>query len=456
MKKAFYLLLLVTTAVSAQIVYYNQAACTAPGISSQPVAVQNVTNTLESLTITATGTAPLTYQWYLGGATIAGATTSGYSSNSVSWAGTNSYYCIVTNSCGSTQSATVTLAWTNSPCIGVGISAEPVAQMNVTNTSETVTITATGTAPITYQWYYAGSSIAGATSSSFTTNSLTAATNNVYCALTNCGTSGTQSTTVTMAWTNGAGGGGGTTLLQSVVDYAKNIPGIYAIYAASNAWFSSSVSNNATWSNLTTTAGIDLTNLSVGTNGTDLQPALANNDLNGNAVLKFDGAAHFGGNGQYLNTTNFTLSQPNEYWFVVNVSNVYTAGPYLFNGMGAAKQVCQVSGPGGNNRIQINAGTTATASSQTWITNVWRVVSLVYKSTTSQVYTNNIAASMISADAGTGGQNGLVVGANSSVYGYLGQKLAMVLAFSTNLDHTATGTSSNLFNLITNCYGVMQ
>lgn len=247
---------------------------------------------------------------------------------------------------------------------------------------------------------------------------------------------------------------GGTTPLQAIVDYAKNIPGVYAIYAASNAWFSSSVSNNATWSNLTTTAGIDLTNLSVGTNGTDLQPALANNDLNGNAVLKFDGAAHFGGNGQYLNTTNFTLSQPNEYWFVVNVSNVYTAGPYLFNGMGAAKQVCQVSGPGGNNRMQINAGTTATASSQTWITNVWRVVSLVYKSTTSQVYTNNIAASMISADAGTGGQNGLVVGANSSLYGYLGQKLAMVLAFSTNLDHTATGTSSNLFNLITNCYGI--
>ena len=254
----------------------------------------------------------------------------------------------------------------------------------------------------------------------------------------------------------GGGGGGGTTPLQSVVDYAKNIPGVYAIYAASNAWFSSAA-KNATWTNLSLTAGIDLTNLSfTATNDFDVQPVLIANYLNGNAVLSFDGINHSNGAVQFLNSANFSLAQPNEYWFVLQASNVFTAGPYLYNGLGASKQNSTVSGPGSNNRMQINAGTTATAVNQTWVTNVWRVISHAYNGTNSAFYTNNIAAAKLSDNAGIGGQVGFIIGANTAFYAGLGHKLAMVIVFSTNLDHTATGTSSNLFNLITNCYGVFQ
>lgn len=244
--------------------------------------------------------------------------------------------------------------------------------------------------------------------------------------------------------------GGGTTPLQAVVDYAKMIPGVYAIYAASNAWFSSA-SGNATWSNLSSTAGIDLTNLS---SGTTFQPVLANNELSGNAALKFDGIDHGGGNGQYLNSANFSLAQQNEYWFVVSISNVYTAGPYLFGSVSTPRQFVDTASAGGNNRMRMSAGTTATSANQVWQTNKLYVVTAMYNGASSKLYTNNIAAPMLSTDAGTGSQNGLTVGAYSSAYAFLGQKLALVIAFATNLDHTATGTSSNLFNLITNCYGI--
>lgn len=237
--------------------------------------------------------------------------------------------------------------------------------------------------------------------------------------------------------------------LQAVVDYANTIPGIYAIYAASNAWFSSA-SGNATWSNLSSTAGINLTNLA---SGTTFQPAIVTSGLNGHAVLSFDGTDKGGGIGQYLNSANFQLTQPNEYWFVVNISNVFTAGPYLYSSVSTPRQH-SLANLSTVYRMQMNAGSSANAANGTWVTNKFYVVSAAYNGATSKIYTNNVLPTMITSDAGTNGQNGLIVGAYSSVYAFLGQKLAMVLAFSTNLDHTATGVSSNLFNLITNCYGI--
>ena len=75
-----------------------------PSTGSQTLCVGG---TAVTLSVTATGTAPLTYQWYSntsssnsGGTLISGATSSGYTP-SAAVGGTLYYYCVVTGSCGS-------------------------------------------------------------------------------------------------------------------------------------------------------------------------------------------------------------------------------------------------------------------------------------------------------------------------------------------------------------------
>ncbi|MBT0651768.1 MBG domain-containing protein [Geomobilimonas luticola] len=100
----------------------NFSACTVPSITANPA---NQTKTVgESVTfsVTASGTAPLSYQWRKGGENISGATSSSYTISSVVVADTGSYDVVVSNSCGSLASnaaflivnkATPTITWNN-------------------------------------------------------------------------------------------------------------------------------------------------------------------------------------------------------------------------------------------------------------------------------------------------------------------------------------------------------
>lgn len=84
--------------------------CTSPSITSQPQSTTTSGNSV-TLSVGATGTAPLSYQWYVGtsgntGSPIAGATSS---SVTVAPGSTTSYWVRVSNSCGSANSATATV-----------------------------------------------------------------------------------------------------------------------------------------------------------------------------------------------------------------------------------------------------------------------------------------------------------------------------------------------------------
>ena len=83
-----------------------------PSISVQPVARTALTNTSQTLSVTASGSPTLQYQWYLASSAVAGATTSSYSTNSTV-AETNSYSCIVSNAFGTVASSAANLSWTN-------------------------------------------------------------------------------------------------------------------------------------------------------------------------------------------------------------------------------------------------------------------------------------------------------------------------------------------------------
>lgn len=82
---------------------------TAPSITTQPLSRVLDTGDAVSLGVTATGTAPLSYQWYRNNAVIAGGTGSAYSLASAQTNHTGSYFVIITNDSGSVTSRVASL-----------------------------------------------------------------------------------------------------------------------------------------------------------------------------------------------------------------------------------------------------------------------------------------------------------------------------------------------------------
>lgn len=115
----------------------------------------------------------VTFQWYKDGVAISGATYSSYSKSNAQVADAGNYTVIATNTAGSTTSAVATL--TLRPAVApsnVSITNGPI----VVTLGESLTLysSVNGTWPLTYQWQKDGADIAGATSSSYYKNNITA------------------------------------------------------------------------------------------------------------------------------------------------------------------------------------------------------------------------------------------------------------------------------------------
>ncbi|HLO66813.1 MAG TPA: immunoglobulin domain-containing protein [Holophaga sp.] len=138
----------------------------APAITSQPADKAVTAGTAATFSVTATGTAPLGYQWYLKGAAVTGATSSTWTLSSPAVADTGSVYVVVSNGAGQTvTSSTVTLTVTAPP--SPTISVHPASKTVTAPDGATFSVTASG-GSLNYQWYRNGSVITGATNPSYT------------------------------------------------------------------------------------------------------------------------------------------------------------------------------------------------------------------------------------------------------------------------------------------------
>lgn len=81
----------------------------APSITTQPASVTVSTGSSATLSVTASGSGTLTYQWYKDSTAISGATSSSYTVSSAASSDAGSYYVTVSNSGGTTTSSTATL-----------------------------------------------------------------------------------------------------------------------------------------------------------------------------------------------------------------------------------------------------------------------------------------------------------------------------------------------------------
>jgi Immunoglobulin I-set domain len=149
----------------------------APTISAQPSAASVNVGQTATFSVTAAGTAPLSYQWEKNMVNVAGATSATYTTPATTTNDNGStFQVMVSNAAGSVTSSAATLT-VNGAATAPAITQQPQsAQVNVGQTA-TFSVTASGTAPLSYQWAKNSANIAGATSSSYTTPATTLADN---------------------------------------------------------------------------------------------------------------------------------------------------------------------------------------------------------------------------------------------------------------------------------------
>ena len=160
------------SATSATVTLTVTATGTAPTLTQQPVSVTVTAGQSAAFSAMATGTAPLTYQWFMNG------TTAGTNSNmfSIAQASTGQtgaqIYVKVSNATGSVTSNTVTLTVNSVAPTAPAITQQPTNATVTVGQSATFTVTATGTAPLTYQWFMNGGAV-GTNSSTYTISQTT-------------------------------------------------------------------------------------------------------------------------------------------------------------------------------------------------------------------------------------------------------------------------------------------
>jgi hypothetical protein len=151
----------------------------APAISSQPASVKIATGQTATFNVAATGTSPLQFQWNKNGAAISGATSSTYTTPPAAMSDNNDQFTAqVSNTAGNATSNAAVLTVTGTTAVAPSISTQPANQSVIAGNTATFSVAATGTAPLTYQWSKNGTSISGATSSSYTTPAETTTDNN--------------------------------------------------------------------------------------------------------------------------------------------------------------------------------------------------------------------------------------------------------------------------------------
>lgn len=141
---------------------------TAPSITTHPSNQTVAQGAPATFNVVASGSTPLSYQWQRNQQNISGATSSSYTLPSAAFADNGAMFrCIVTNAFGSATSNEATLTVNAPP----SITGHPSNQTVTQGQPATFTVTATGSATLSYQWQRNQTNISGATSSSYTISS---------------------------------------------------------------------------------------------------------------------------------------------------------------------------------------------------------------------------------------------------------------------------------------------
>ncbi|MCC6235427.1 MAG: immunoglobulin domain-containing protein [Verrucomicrobiales bacterium] len=149
-----------------------------PSLISSPASVTAKVGEAVSLTVSAEGTAPLSYQWQKDGVAVSGAVSSVLTWSAVNAADAGRYSVVVSNVAGVVTSAEAVLTVLVPPRI-IG-QPEPTRLVLKAGASGVLTAVVEGTAPMDVQWFKDGVALAGATGLSLDLGGAEAATAGTY------------------------------------------------------------------------------------------------------------------------------------------------------------------------------------------------------------------------------------------------------------------------------------
>ena len=141
---------------------------TPPFITTQPQSLAVLPGAMAAFSVSAGGDSPLTYQWRFNNSILPGATNSSFTIAAAQATNAGAYRVVVSNPFGSVLSSNATLVIIVPPTIFAQPSDETVTAGN----NATFAVGVLGTAPLSYQWSFNGTSLSGATLSTFSLNNV--------------------------------------------------------------------------------------------------------------------------------------------------------------------------------------------------------------------------------------------------------------------------------------------
>ena len=133
-----------------------------PAIISQPADVAAIVGSIAVFTVGVSGSTPLTYQWEFNGTNLTGATSAALTISNVQSSNVGVYSAMVSNLYGSVTSSNASLTILTPP----SIITQPQDQTVMQGAPVTLSVTASGDSPLSYQWRVGGTLLVGATNSS--------------------------------------------------------------------------------------------------------------------------------------------------------------------------------------------------------------------------------------------------------------------------------------------------
>ncbi|MDD1749780.1 MAG: FG-GAP-like repeat-containing protein, partial [Methanothrix sp.] len=152
-----------------------------PLITSQPASTRGFTGSNVTFAVQVIGTPPFSYQWRFNGRALAEATSSLLSLTNLQPAQQGSYDVLVSNSGGSVTSSVANLALDGPPVIIV----QPTNLTVAAGDSASLSVTAVGTTPLSYQWLFFGTNFSVPNAATFTLADAQAANSGDYSVIVN-------------------------------------------------------------------------------------------------------------------------------------------------------------------------------------------------------------------------------------------------------------------------------
>src|SRR5256885_380886 len=167
------LLAIVDTGCSGIVAGRNNPGPAPPSISTQPASQTVSSGQTATFSVTATGTAPLAYQWKKNSVAISGAMSSAYTTAATTSSDSGAQFTVVVSNAAGSVTSSAAMLTVNPAAVAPSITMQPASQTVSSGQTATFSVTATGTAPLAYQWKKNSVAISGAMSSAYTTAATT-------------------------------------------------------------------------------------------------------------------------------------------------------------------------------------------------------------------------------------------------------------------------------------------